>query len=179
MERETRKTMPDDKLNMVEFANNLLRGENPRAEVSGPSPVDSPEDEESTLDWPIIASYSRRDAIADGVLIDCSGFKWGCRLVTDIVGLKYPAAITAGAWAAITEGRESPTHDTLALAACLLDLSNVVRQQKAMGSSAGTDVHFTTAPVLVPHAGRVRLWSRCGPGDTAEPVITIMLEGED
>jgi len=139
--------------------------QNPRAEVSGPSPI--------------IASYSRRDAIADGVLIDCSGFKWGCRLVTDIVGLKYPAAITAGAWAAITEGRESPTHDTLALAACLLDLCNVVRQQKAMGSSAGTDVHFTTAPVLVPHAGRVRLWSRCGPGDTAEPVITIMLEGED
>ena len=23
------------------------------------------------------------------------------------------------------------------------------------------------------------LWAQCGPGDTAEPVITIMLEGED
>jgi len=25
----------------------------------------------------------------------------------------------------------------------------------------------------------VKLWSVCGPGDDAEPVITIMLEGED
>ena len=25
----------------------------------------------------------------------------------------------------------------------------------------------------------VRLWCQCGPGDDAEPVLTIMLEGED
>ena len=25
----------------------------------------------------------------------------------------------------------------------------------------------------------VNLWSQCGPGDQGEPVITIMLEGED
>jgi hypothetical protein len=23
------------------------------------------------------------------------------------------------------------------------------------------------------------LWAQCGPGDTAEPVITIMMQGED
>lgn len=33
--------------------------------------------------------------------------------------------------------------------------------------------------VLTGSHNEVKLWSLCGPGDDAAPVITIMLEGED
>lgn len=53
----------------------------------------------------------------------------------------------------------------------------------ASGQAGSSDrVHFQVL-VDVEGDGRrrevVNLWALCGPGDDAQPVITIMLEGED
>jgi hypothetical protein len=46
----------------------------------------------------------------------------------------------------------------------------------AIRSGSGDRVTFACTGL---DGERVNLWSMCGPGDTPEPVITIMLEGED
>lgn len=49
------------------------------------------------------------------------------------------------------------------------------------GSSGGDEVHF--APLFLMEPGEkvepVKMWSKVGPGDDGEPVMTVMLEGED
>jgi hypothetical protein len=56
------------------------------------------------------------------------------------------------------------------------------RLRVASGKAANSDwVHFQVL-VDVHGDGRretVSLWALCGPGDDAQPVITIMVEGED
>jgi hypothetical protein len=42
--------------------------------------------------WEVISSYSRRDALEDGVLVDVSEF-------AKEAGFKWPLAVTRGVWA--------------------------------------------------------------------------------
>ena len=108
----------------------------------------------------LIYAYSRAEALADGVLIDVSER-------AKRAGIKYPTACTHGVWALIGTVPESCSVDeSVRLAAVLTALLAAIRQAR------GTDrVEF--------HALGAALWAQCGPGDTAAPVITIMLEGED
>lgn len=108
----------------------------------------------------LIYSYSRAQAIEDGVLVDVSER-------AKRAGIRYPTACTHGVWALIGTMPESCTAEESArLAAMLAALLAAIRQAR------GTDrVHF--------EALGERLYAMCGPGDTAAPVITILLEGED
>lgn len=141
----------------------------------------------SLADWfgPVIHSYSRAQAIEDGVLVDITqadAFKES--------GFKYHTVLTRAAYAATVEagGRYVPQADgevlTLkhgqSITGRLWDVLWMLRC--AIRAAGSTDrVHFQ---VLVDKHGNgrhttVRLWSLIGPGDTAAPVMTIMLEGED
>ena len=113
----------------------------------------------------LICSYTRAEALADGVLIDVSER-------AQRAGIQYPTACTAGVWSLIDC---LPASDTDTLAGIVRDVraEEVLRVMlAAIRQAHGTDrVAF--------EALGAALWAQCGPGDTAAPVITIMLEGED
>ena len=114
----------------------------------------------------LIYSYSRADALRDGVLVDVSER-------AKRAGIKYPTACTAGVWALIDCLPESDT-DTLAGIVRDVRLDEVLRVLLAAIRAA----RGTTDRVVFEVLG-ASLWAQCGPGDTAAPVITIMREGED
>ena len=113
----------------------------------------------------LIYSYSRAQAIEDGVLVDVSER-------AKRAGIRYPTACTHGVWALIDC---VPASDTDTLAGIVRDVraEEVLRVMlAAIRQAHGTDrVAF--------EALGERLYAVCGPGDTSAPVITIMLEGED
>ncbi len=120
-----------------------------------------------------IAVYTRRQAIEDGVLADLMQPET-ISLVRE-AGFKFPVAMTAGAWAEAVgglDGEELPAGQSIRgrLWDVLMGLRWAIK-----GASQTDRVHFRVAV-----SGKlVELWAACGPGDDAEPVITIMLEGED
>jgi len=114
---------------------------------------------------PVISSYSRAQAIEDGVLVDVSG-------PARELGFKFPVAVTCGVWASCVEvpksnhieSEDGRLHDVLWMLKVAIRIS-----------SGGDRVEFRV------RVGKrvVNLYSVCGPGDDMAPVITIMLEGED
>ena len=110
----------------------------------------------------LICSYTRAEALADGVLVNISER-------ARRAGIRYPTACTAGVWSLIGTMPESCTvEESVRLAEVLAAMLAAIRR----GGASGTDrVTF--------EALGASLWAHCGPGDTAAPAITIMLEGED
>ncbi len=127
-------------------------------------------DHESSGLWDdaeIISMYSREEAIADGVLVDVSA-------TSKEAGFKVPVAVTAAVWAIL-----DPLRDDVALGQSavgrLWDVLMVLRAN-------ARDDDTVLFDVLVLEAGKhrsARLKAVIGPGDSAEPVITIMLPNED
>lgn len=125
-------------------------------------------------DFNLIYSYSRAQAIADGVLIDVTaqareaGFKFHT-VVTDNLFHSYitPPAGLGGEGQSI-EGR---LHDVFFV------LLAAIRSSKAATTDyAEIDVLFFMAPG---RQEKVKVIAVVGPGDDGEPVLTIMLPGED
>ena len=113
----------------------------------------------------LIYSYTRAQALADGVLVDVSER-------ARRAGIRYPTACTAAVWSLIDCVSESDA-DALASVVADMRLAEVLRAMlAAIRQARGTDrVEF--------EALGCALWAQCGPGDAGEPVITIMREGED
>ena len=142
-------------------------------------------DEMTDIFGPPISVYTRAQSIADGVLVDVSQVLKPCPF-------KWPVAMTHAAWSAtVAAGGEWTPEiggdgDTLELPGGqdakgrLHDVFTMM--QHAIRRGLTTDrIHFS---VLVDIHGngrksKVDLYSICGPGDTGEPVITILLRGED
>lgn len=117
-------------------------------------------------DFECIYSYTRAQAIEDGVLVDLT--PWARR-----AGFKYPLACTAGVWAAVLSGDDTPTDVfTRNLGLFLADLRDHAR------NTDGDRFEFSWLSRTEPNE-HVDLYCVCGPGDTAEPVLTVMLQGED
>ena len=115
----------------------------------------------------LIYSYTRADALTDGVLVDVSER-------AKRAGIKHPTACTAGVWALI-DCVPASDADTLAGVVADARLAEVLTAMLAAirrGGARGTD---RVAFELLGAA----LWAQCGPGDTDASVITIMLKGED
>lgn len=129
-----------------------------------------------------ISVYTRAQALDDGTLCDLTP-------IAPRYGFKIPMACTSGVWHALewseadearkddatgqtTEGR---LHDVLSLAA----MAAVAAAKQDGGSTVYFDV------LLVPRGGGVtRALTQnfilvVGPGDQGEPVLTLMLPGED
>lgn len=121
----------------------------------------------------VIYSYTRAQAIVDGVLLDVS------KLARE-AGFKLPVAVTAGVWAeciAVPQGVACQDETGR-----LWDVLMLLRHAIATSSSGGDRVDFA---VHVRNDNRegtpplVSLYALCGPGDDAEPVVTVMLPHED
>lgn len=119
----------------------------------------------------LIHQYSRADAIRDGVLIEVSA-------AAQEAGFKFPVALTAAVWALCVE--VPPGVECQDQAGRLWDVLTMLRM--AARASNGAEVRFA---VHVRNDNRewtpplVRLKALCGPGDQGEPVVTVMLPGED
>ncbi len=123
----------------------------------------------------VIYSYTRAQAIEDGVLVDVSS-------VAREAGIKFPVALTATVWAKYVQVPEAvPCQDE---SGRLWDILWMLRC--AIIASKHQEPGEPLLYRLVVRNGqrpsrrdRVTLKSVCGPGDNAEPVITIMLPDED
>lgn len=120
----------------------------------------------------VVFSYSRAQAIADGVLHDASA-------LAEEAGFRYPVALTAAAWADCVAWPAGRCGVGQSEKGRLWDVLYMARL--AIKRATGPMVQFT---VLVAHAGGcrpqpIRLKMMVGPGDELEPVITIMLPSED
>ena len=120
----------------------------------------------------VISSYSRAQAIDDGVLVDLSGL-----FPSDTRLYKWPVACTATVWSFIEK-------------ACPRNKNGITEVKDAgpwvwdlcwMSIKAKTKVLSPSEHLFVCTIGRKTygLKAVCGPGDNGEPVITIMLPGEE
>jgi len=125
------------------------------------------------MDMEIISSYSRAQAIEDGVLVDASS-------MAREAGFTFPVAITDTVWSLYVKvpdgvfGQDEQGR--------LWDILNVLRFDIARRKNEEeNDIILFT--VLVKNDNSqpktVKLKAVCGPGDDPKPVITIMLPEED
>ena len=119
----------------------------------------------------VIYSYTRAQAIEDGVLVDVSS-------MAAEAGFKWPVAITRTAWehfVAVPDGIVGQDESGR-----LWDILNMLRFacRTAKGQEFLFQLHVRNdnrggLPPLV------SLKAVCGPGDTAEPTITVLEPDED
>lgn len=130
-------------------------------------------------DAEVIVSYTRAQAIADGVLRDAGA-------LAQEAGFRVPVALSAAAWAeAVTWSEENGgLQDETGR---LWDVLNMARYgiQRAKGRHAESGPRLAFTLYRVPNvpdateANEIVLELHIGPGDSGEPVITIGLPGED
>lgn len=123
-------------------------------------------------DWPIISSYTREEALDDGVLVDLTQTdEW------PEAGFKIPGACTIAVWALINPEAMPSCQD---MNGRLWDVctmfKNAIRR-----NGGGREIMFEVLFKMGNTAKltNTKLKAVCGPGDNAGPVITIMLPEED
>lgn len=112
-----------------------------------------------------IYSYSRAQALADGVLVDLS------HVDSSRQHWKYPFACTSTVWAIIEQALEIPGQD---IAGICHDIATMAKLA-IPGSKNREQILFD---VLITGT-KLRLKLHIGPGDTLAPVLTLMLPYED
>lgn len=125
---------------------------------------------------PVIYGYSRAHAISDGELVDVS-------TMAKEAGFTVPVALTSAAWSNCVEwgDRDSSRQTHQDESGRLWDV--LWMAYLAARHTQGGTVAFTL--YRVPRGGKgrmprkVTLHMHIGPGDAAEPVITVMMPGED
>jgi hypothetical protein len=133
-----------------------------------------------SLFGPAIHTYSRAQAIADGALVDLTA---KAREHNVALPFKFPVACTAAIWAWIVPSTDEVSRDGQSLAGRLWDVLWLALC--AVRRSGGGGGMLTFSVLFVRREGgklrrrTVQIKSICGPGDDAEPVITLMLPDED
>ncbi len=125
----------------------------------------------SIQEYELIYSYTRSQALADGVLVDVSS-------MASEVGFRYPAAITADLHARIT-----PNEHEKALGQSyegrlwdVVLLASFAARWAGMADRSSFEVGLFEAEAAPPRRTRhsiLKLWIVVGPGDEGEPVIII------
>jgi hypothetical protein len=131
-----------------------------------------------------ISVYTRAQGIADGFLIDVTeraretGFRW-------------PVAVTSQAWADCVTWTEENNkakgtcQDEAGRLSDVLNMAFYRMRAAARSGASGFNVRLAFHVMRTPADGRgamprkTELCLHVGPGDDAEPVLTIMLPGED
>ena len=125
--------------------------------------------EEARNEMPVIFSYSRAEALADGTLRDAGQ-------MAKAVGFRFPVALTSAAWEkvvtvpsfAMWESEEGRLWDVLSVLRWAASESFSDELEFAVDVTSQTD-----------STEEVRLRAVCGAGDDGRPVITVMLRNED
>ncbi len=124
----------------------------------------------------IVSSYSRADAIEDGVLVDVS-------VTAREMGFTIPVALTAAAWSECMSWNQAPSEQQQDERGRLWDvlwmLRMAIRRSRVAGAGDRIDYHVSCVRARDGQRVLVPLVGVCGPGDEAEPVITIMCPDED
>ena len=118
-------------------------------------------------EWDVVYSYTREQALQDGVLLDVSK-------MAKEAGIKYPTAVTAAVWSII---ETFPERCGQSVEGRLWDTLFLFRM--AASKQTGQEVQFKVGYQQEEGVQETALWGWCGPGDTEDPVLTIMVEGED
>ena len=124
-----------------------------------------------------IHTYSRAQGIEDGILVDVSK-------TASEAGFSVPVALTRAAWADCVEWTEADSkrqtyQDEQGRLWDVLWMASIAARRNRGGDCCRFKLY------RVPRGGRgfrprlVELVMRIGPGDSGEPVITIMQQGED
>ena len=124
-------------------------------------------------EWSVIYSYTRAQAIEDGVLIDVTEAARG-------VGFKVHTVVTATLFHGYVEPPTGLTGEGQSTAGRLHDLLFLVLCA-ARKNHAGADRAAVRAAFLM-KPGRtetVDVIAHIGPGDQGEPVLTLMLPEDD
>ena len=128
------------------------------------------DDADDVGQWPVIHAYTREEAISDGVLVDVSE-------MASEAGFRYPVAVTRWVYeecVAVPPGTVG--QDELGR---LWDLLVVL----SVGCRTGSLSDETLFSLRVRNDDREAkdrtLKAVCHPGDTGEPVITVMFPSED
>ena len=122
---------------------------------------------------PVISSYSRAQAIEDGILVDVSE-------TAREAGIRFPVCLTRAAWEqCVTVPKDVHGQDEQGR---LWDVLWMLRC--AMKRATGSDLTFSLIVQnrpggMVERRDTVQLRALCGPGDDAAPVVTVMQPGED
>ena len=126
----------------------------------------------------VIYTYTRAQAIEDGVLIDPGS-------MAKEAGFKWPVALTANAWAdcvawtdadsqqQVHQDQSGRLWDTLYMA------SHAIRTSKDSGDRLLFQLYRVPRDGHSTEAVLVTLKLIVGPGDAGEPVITLLLSNED
>jgi len=126
----------------------------------------------------VISTYTRAQAIEDGVLIDPGS-------MAREADFKWPVALTADAWAdcvawtdddskrQVHQDQPGRLWDVLYMA------SYTIRTGKDSGDRLLFQIYRVPSDGYSTKAVRVTLKLIVGPGDSGEPVITILLPEED
>ena len=119
----------------------------------------------------LIFSYSRAQAIADGMLVDVSQ-------MASEAGIRFPVALTNSLWAEFIQVPDDDALSCQSIEGRLWDLLMVFR---TVARQCGSDLMYFKVSFLMKGRKMVtpQLKAVCGPGDRGEPVITIMKENED
>jgi len=123
--------------------------------------------------WDLIFSYTRAQAIADGVLVDVTE-------TAKEAGFRIPVALTQSVWAeyvAVPEGVEDQDEKGR-----LWDVLWMCRYGISRGNRDQAEILFKLHVRNDNREGEpplVTLKAVCGPDDDASPCITIMLPDED
>jgi len=121
---------------------------------------------------PVVSSYSRAQAIEDGVLVDLMQEET-VKAVKE-AGFVFPVAMTATAFGASICPINGELPAGQDLQGRLWDMLTMLKHAIRSGG-ASTRLKFSVSV----SRKIVKLVSVCGPGDHAEPVITIMMPDED
>lgn len=118
----------------------------------------------------LIFVYTRKQAIADGTLIDVS-------TMAREAGFVYPVAITAAAWAeCVAVSSDLDGQDEKGR---LWDVLNLLRFAIRRPGSNASEIRFQVSVRQATGSLAVKLKAICGPDDEADPCVTIMLPDED
>lgn len=134
-----------------------------------------PERDESTpvlSETPVVHSYTRQQAIDDGVLLDVSE-------MAREAGFKFPVALTCALWFEWVYSDEASQAAGQDEAGRLWDVLWMLFLAIKANEST-TELHFQVAFLVDDNRHEeVTLKAVCGPGDDLAPCITIMLPNED
>ena len=126
----------------------------------------------------VISTYTRAQAIEDGVLIDAGD-------MAQEAGFKWPVALTSAVWADCVAWAEDDNHqqayqdESGRLWDVLFMASHAIRTASDSGDRLLFQLYRVRRDGQSMEAKLTTLKLIVGPGDSGEPVITILLPDED